>query len=109
MLLSLLALAALIAPQTRFLPLVSAAVPPACSPATAEVTVGNAAQLSELVQQTNCSEGEFRVSWRGSVTFEEPIVVGNSTVLIITGVGSGAALDGGGVTRLVEVGPRRGA
>lgn len=104
-LLSLLALAALIARPPTALPLAYAAVPPACSPEAADVTVGSAAQLSELVQQTNCSGGSFRVSWRGAVTFEEAIVVGNGTTVIITGVGSGAVLDGGGITRLVEVRP----
>lgn len=85
------------------LPLASAAVPPSCSPASQEMAVSNAVGLAALVRAANCSEGEFLVSWEGAVVFEEPIVVGNSTRLAITGVGAGAALDGGGVTRLLNV------
>lgn len=88
---------------------VSGAELPACSPSSvSDLVVESAEDLAELVEQTNCSEGEFVVSWRGGVVFESPIVVGNLTSLSIVGEGSGAVLDGGGVTRLFEVSQMRG-
>lgn len=81
----------------------AAAVPPACSPASADISVSTAAHLAALVQATNCSQGKFAVSWEGALVFSEPIVVGNSTTVSVTGVGEGAALDGGGVSRLFQV------
>lgn len=84
-------------------PVGKAAVPPACDPSEADVVVRNSDELSDLVARTSCSDGIFRVTWRGAVTLVEPIVVGNSTSLSIMGVGSEAAMDGGGVTRIIEV------
>ena len=81
----------------------TAAAPPACSPASASISVSTAAQLAALVQATNCSQGDFSVSWEGALELSEPIVVGNSTTVSVTGVGTGAALDGGGVSRLFQV------
>lgn len=81
---------------------------PACSPSSDfDIIVDSAEDLARLVEQTNCSDGEFIVSWRGGVVFENPIVVGNFTSLTIIGDGSGAVLDGGGVTRLFEVSEMR--
>eukprot|EP00752_Nemacystus_decipiens_P011444 g10163.t1 len=81
----------------------AAAAPPACSPASSDLTVSTAAQLAALVQAANCSQGEVSVSWEGALVFSGPIVVGNSTSVSLTGVGAGAALDGGGASRLFEV------
>lgn len=81
---------------------------PACSPSSAiDIVVESAEDLAGLVEQTNCSDGEFIVSWRGGVVFDYPIVVGNFTSLSIVGVGYGAVLDGGGATRLFEVSEMR--
>lgn len=81
----------------------TSAAPPACSPNVVELTVSTAAQLASLAQATNCSQGEVIVSWEGALVLSEPIVVGNSTSLSITGAGAGAALDGDGATRLFQV------
>eukprot|EP00903_Cladosiphon_okamuranus_P009051 g8653.t1 len=81
----------------------TAAAPPACSPPSRQVSVSTAAQLANLVEAANCSEGEIAVSWAGSLVLSEPIVVGNFTTMSVTGVGAGAAMDGGGSSRLFEV------
>lgn len=75
----------------------------ACSAGPVTLGVRDSGTLAELVKQANCLEGQFSVSWEGTVLFEEPIVVGNLTSLNITGVGGRAVLEGGGVSRLIEV------
>ena len=83
---------------------VSGAAPPMCPPSVDDnIQVESAADLAGVVERTNCSKGNFTLTWRGEVFFEEPLVVGNSTTLIVQGEGAGAVLNGGGVTRLFEV------
>lgn len=74
-----------------------------CSPADADVVVSDLVTLADLVERTTCSGGVFRVSWRGALTLTEPLVVGNSTSLTVKGMGSEAAMDGGGSSRIIQV------
>lgn len=81
----------------------AAGLPPPCDSGTTDVVVRDSTSLAELIERCNCSNGYFSVSWRDAHTLEQPIVVGNSTVLAIEGMGAGAILEGGGITRIIEV------
>ncbi|CAN0129486.1 unnamed protein product, partial [Discosporangium mesarthrocarpum] len=76
--------------------------PPPCSSSSVEVEIVNSADAEILAVETNCSGGFFDVKWVGSIALDSPIVVGNGTKLLITGVGEDAAIDGGGIFRLIE-------
>ena len=65
--------------------------------------VENSTQAHDFARYLNCSGGTFDVEVRGMIIMETEIVVVDETVLTITGVGSGAVLDGGGKTRLFRV------
>lgn len=79
------------------------AVPPCSADVQRTWLVENAAQAQLLTEALNCSGGSFEVEWTGRVVVDEPIFLVNGTVLAITGVGSSAAIDGGGSTRLFTV------
>ena len=86
---------------------VSMKVPPGtipCSPERHHVwVVGNTSQARALAEALNCSGGVFNVKWRGSVVIDITLSVFGGTVLNVTGISSGAVMDGGGTTRLLTV------
>lgn len=84
-------------------PLARAGAPPDCDSGTQVEVVNSAESLAEFIGRTNCSHGVFNVTWQDGHTLGKPIVVGNYTELTISGAGSGAVLDGGQVTRIIEV------
>lgn len=59
--------------------------------------------VNVLAETVYCTGGTFDVEWRGHIVVDQHIVVPNGTVLNITGVGSNATIDGGGVSRLFTV------
>lgn len=81
--------------------------PPAallCSAEAQQVwVVETSAQARALAAAVNCSGGSFEVEWRGSVVMDEPIYVTNGTALAVTGVGSDAVMDGGGLIRIFTI------
>lgn len=81
----------------------ASAYPVACESRDGLVVVRNEDDVAEFIERVNCSYGLFDVTWRGSLTLEEPIVIGNDTTVLIRGIGSGGVLDGGGTTRIIRV------
>lgn len=83
------------------------APPPAVPPCSADVqkawVVDTSAQAQALAAAVNCSGGSFEVEWRGRVVVDEPIFVVDGTVLAVTGAGSDAVMDGGGLIRVLTV------
>lgn len=83
-------------------------VPPTSSlPCPAEsngsLVVEDHVDVAFLAETVYCTGGKFDVEWRGHIVVDQHIVVPNGTVLNITGVGSNATIDGGGVSRLFTV------
>lgn len=85
---------------------------PACGtpPAGGEdYAVSSAADAADLAAALGgCTGGAYNVTWTGGVTLAEPLVVPAASSLWILGApgtdGSPAAIDGGGVTGLVDMG-----
>eukprot|EP00903_Cladosiphon_okamuranus_P013950 g12974.t1 len=65
--------------------------------------VDSSVQAQALAASVNCSGGSFEVEWRGSVVVNEPIYVGDGTVVAVTGADTGAVIDGNAATRLFTV------
>ena len=62
-------------------------------------SVESTSDAQDLAKVVYCSGGVFEVSWNGIVEINETIYVVDGTVLHISGVGLGAAIDGGGINR----------
>lgn len=62
--------------------------------------VEDASDMGTLVETVYCTGGEFEVEWRDHVVVDQGIVIPDGTVLNVTGVGSNATIDGGGISRL---------
>lgn len=67
------------------------------------LVVEDNADVNVLAETVYCTGGKFDVEWRGHIVVDQHIVVPNGTVLNITGVGSNATIDGGGLSRLFTV------
>lgn len=67
------------------------------------LVVKDPADVHILAETVYCTGGEFEVEWRGHFMVDQGIVVPDGTVLNLTGVGSNAIIDGGGISRLFTV------
>ena len=65
--------------------------------------VENTTQAQALAEAVNCSGGSFEVEWKGTIIVDTEIVIEDGTAITIVGAGSGAVIDGGGITRLFRV------
>lgn len=66
-------------------------------------TVENTSQALDLAEAVKCSGRAFDVEWKGNVIVEKTIYISNGTFLNVTGVGSGAVINGTGAIQLFMV------
>ena len=66
-------------------------------------TVETTAEVQILAEAINCSGGNFTVEWKADIIVDTEIVIEDGTAITIVGAGSGAVIDGGGITRLFRV------
>lgn len=80
---------------------------PVAAPCSADVQrdwdVESPTQATALAGTVNCSGGVFEVRWKGGVVVDQAILIVDGTVLNVTGIGSGAGMDGSGSSRLFTV------
>ena len=68
------------------------------------IDVATTDEARNLATALNCSgRGTFDVLWEGTVIVNETITLTDGSVVTVTGVGSGAIADGGGITQLFTV------
>ena len=68
------------------------------------IDVATTDEARSLATALNCSgRGTFDVLWEGTVIVNETITLTDGSVVTVTGVGSGAIADGGGITQLFTV------
>ena len=65
--------------------------------------VETTADVQALAEAVNCSGGNFTVEWKADIIVDTEIVIEDGTAITIVGAGSGAVIDGGGITRLFRV------
>ena len=66
-------------------------------------TVETTAEVQILAEAIICSGGNFTVEWKADIIVDTEIVIEDGTAITIVGAGSGAVIDGGGITRLFRV------
>ena len=75
-----------------------------CSSFVLSIDVATTDEARNLARTLNCSgRGTFDVLWEGTVIVNETIALTDGSVVTVTGVGSGAIADGGGITQLFTV------
>ena len=65
--------------------------------------VETTADVRALAEAVNCSGGNFTVEWKADIIVDTEIVIEDGTAITIVGAGSGAVINGWGITRLFRV------
>lgn len=74
-----------------------------CPSGVSNYTVLNTQHAEQLRLDLNCTDGEFRVKWEGSVLLDYTLRVSGGTSLTVSGVGNSPSVGGGNAVRLFMV------